>query len=198
VRFLALVGVFAAFQVWWFQRETPTEQRLGAAASSVAGKSVDVRCPSIWRRLIDVSSSGGTAHYDAEGRPAYARLAHDVCETFETLAERGFPKDIDCLAQKLTACDAWVVDVAAAVHVLTHESWHLRGVLDEGTTECYAYQTDSAVAQRFGATRLQGELLAAFVESRGAAASLPQYRPPAGCNPGGRLDLHPETPNWPS
>jgi hypothetical protein len=198
VRLLALVGVFAAFQVWWFQRETPTEQRLAAVASSIAGKPVAVRCPSLWRRLIDVSSAGGQAHYDEKGRPTHAELTHEVCKTFDRLAERGFPEEINCLATELTACDEWILDIVVAVHVLTHESWHLRGVLDEGTTECYAYQTDSAVAQRFGATRLQGELLAAFVESRGASASLPQYRPPAGCNPRGRLDLHPETTNWPS
>jgi hypothetical protein len=198
VRLLALVGVFVAFQVWWFQRETPTEQRLGTVASSIARTSVSVRCPSIWRRLIDVSSSGGTAHYDERGRPTHAQLAHDVCETFERLRERGFPKDIDCLATHFASCDEWIVDVVYAVHVLTHEAWHLRGVLDEGTAECFAFQTDAAVAQRFGATRLQGELLAAFVGYRGAAASLPQYRPPAGCNPGGRLDIHPETASWPS
>jgi hypothetical protein len=198
VRLLALVGVFAAFQVWWFQRETPTEQRLGAAASSIAGGRVEVRCPSIWRRLIDISSAGGKAHYDKEGRPSHAELAHDVCETFESLGERGFPKEVDCLARGAGSCDGWVIDVAYAVHVLSHEAWHLRGVLDEGTAECFAYQTDSEVAQRFGATSLQGDLVASFIESRGAAASRPEYRPPAGCNPRGRLDLHPETASWPS
>ncbi len=197
MRLLALLGVFAAFQVWWFQRETPTEQKLGAVASSLAGQAVSVRCPSIWRRLLDVSSFGGTAHYDKDGKPSHAQLQHEVCVTYDDLAERGFP-DLGCLAAEWRDCDEFVIDVVFAVHVLTHESWHLRGVRDEGTAECYAYQTDSTVAQRFGATRGQGELLARFVELRGAAAALPQYRPPAGCNPGGRLDIHRDTPGWPS
>jgi hypothetical protein len=197
VRLLALLGVFAAFQVWWFQRETPTEQKLGAVASSFAGRAVSVRCPSVWGRLIDVSSSGGTAHYDTEGRPSHAELAHKVCSTFDVLADQGFP-GIDCLASDWKRCDEHVLNTVFAVHVLTHESWHLRGVLDEGTAECFAYQTDSAVAQRFGATRGEGELLARFVELRGAAAALPQYGPPAGCNQSGRLDINRNTPGWPS
>jgi hypothetical protein len=192
----ALVG-FVAFQVYWFGRVTPTERQLATVAESIAGQEVEVRCPSIWRRLTDVSGFKGTATIGGDGRP-FATLAHDVCKTFEALPERGFPADLGCLASDPPTCDAWTMDVIVAVHVLSHESWHLRGVGDEGMTECFAWQTDAEVARYFGADVGASEQMAMFLAARGDRVSLPQYRPPAGCNPGGRLDIHPETAGWPS
>ena len=194
----ALVG-FVAFQVYWFGRVTPTEARLAGAAAAIAGREVEVRCPSVWRRLLEVSGFKGTATIGSrDGGKPVAQLAHDVCETFEQLPEKGFPSDVSCLTAEPATCDGWTMNVSVAVHVLSHESWHLAGVADEGTTECYAWQTDGQVARFFGASAAASDQVAAFLASRGDRAALPQYRPPAGCNPGGRLDLHPETAGWPS
>lgn len=200
---VALVLVaFVAFQIWWFGRETPTERRLAAVASGIAKAEVAVRCPSIWRRLIEVSSFDGTAHWSADGRPTHAELRHHVCATFDRLAERGFPADVSCLAAADAAgaarCDEWVLDVARAVHVLSHESWHLAGVFDEPTTECYAYQTDAEVAVRFGATAAAGNAIGRYFLRIGPRHALPQYRPSSDCRRGGRQDLRPATPGWPS
>ena len=201
MRHLALVGMlagFIAFQAYWFQRVTPTETRLAAAAASIAGREVEVRCPSIWRRLVEVSGFKGTVQVGADGNPRYAQLAHDVCATFAELPKRGFPGDVGCLTSNPPTCNDWTMDVGVAVHVLSHEAWHLRGVVDEGMTECYAWQTDGQIARLFGAPVRVADQFAYFFAARGGQAALPQYRPPAGCNPGGRLDLHPETVGWPS
>ena len=39
---------------------------------------------------------------------------------------------------------------ARAIAVLAHESWHLRGESDEGTTECYALQSGVELGRRLG------------------------------------------------
>jgi hypothetical protein len=190
---VALLGL----QVWWFQRQTPTETRLERVASEIAGHHVDVFCPSIWKRLVDVSSFKGEAFVDANGVGTHATLAHEVCKTFEDLPDRGFP-DLTCLAGGEAACDGWSRDVTLAIHVLTHESWHLAGVSDEAVTECYAVQSDSQVAQEFGATELAGNALARYHLKRGPSAALPQYRISSDCSATSRLDLHPATAAWPS
>jgi hypothetical protein len=195
--FLAVLLAFVGFQVWWFQRQTPTETRLEGVSSEIAGHPVDVYCPSLWKQLIDVSSTKGEAYFAANGEGTYATLAHDVCVTFEDLPDKGFP-DLACLARGETACDDWSRDVALAIHVLSHESWHLAGVTDEAITECYAVQTDSWVAQTFGASAAVGDALALFHLKRGPTASLPQYRISTDCSPRSPLDLEPATPAWPS
>jgi len=201
MRGLLLLGLlvgFIAFQAYWFQRVTPTEARLAEVAGSIAGSEVEVYCPSIYRRLIEVTGFKGTAQPGVDGKPGRAHLTHEVCATFEDLPERGFPTDVSCLVGNPPTCDDWTMDAGVAVHVLSHESWHLRGVVDEGTAECYAWQTDGQIARLFGAPVGVADQFAYFFAARGGQAALPQYRPPAGCNPGGRLDLHPETVGWPS
>jgi hypothetical protein len=73
-----------------------------------------------------------------------------------------------------------------AVHVLTHETMHMRGITDEAQAECAAVQRDAAMAVALGATTAQGEALA----RRYWAELYPQmpdgYR--GGCGPGGEFD----------
>jgi len=194
---LAVLVAFIGFQVWWFQRQTPTETRLERVASEIAGHRVDVYCPSMWKRLIDVSSFKGEAYVDASGVGTHATLAHDICATFEELPGKGAP-DLTCLQYGEVTCDAWAQDVALAIHVLAHESWHLAGVMDESITECYAVQTDAEVAEEFGVSPVDAMLLAEFHLRRGPEASLPQYRISTDCSRDTRLDLHPETHAWPT
>lgn len=179
--FLAVLVALVGFQAWWFQRQTPTETRLERVAGEIAGHPVDVYCPSLWKRLIDVSSFKGEAYLDANGPGTHATLAHDVCVTFEDLPDKGFP-DLACLSDGEAACDDWRRDVALAIHVLAHESWHLAGVTDESITECYAVQTDASLARTFGASPAAAEQLAAFHLKRGPSASLPQYRISTDCS----------------
>ena len=198
MRFLLAVVAFFAFQAWWFVRETPTERRLAAVAGDIARAGVEVRCPSLWRRLVEVSSFEGTVHVDATGRPMHAELRHHVCKTFDRLTERGFPEDVSCLERFGAVCDGWVTETSRAIHVLSHEAWHLAGVMDEARTECYAFQTDAEVAMRFGATSAQGDAIARHFLRVGPNHALPQYRPSSDCRPGGPQDLRPATPGWPS
>ena len=86
-----------------------------------------------------------------------------------------------------------------ALAVLAHEAWHLRGVRDEGTTECYALQSGVEIGRRLGlsertARRLMRQQLAEN-ELRGAGAL--EYVVPPDCRDGGRLDLDPASDRFP-
>ncbi len=197
MRLLALLLALVVTQVFWFQRETSTEKRLGAIASWVAGAEVDVYCPSVWRRLVDISSSEGTAHYRPDGRGGHARLTHEVCAAFADGAEDGFRGSYDCLLTQERSCPEDVYELTRAVHVLTHEAVHLSGVHDEALTECYAVQTDAAVARRLGAAEDQAHAIGAYMYL-GNALAPPPYRFSSDCRPRSALDLHPETTAWPS
>jgi hypothetical protein len=80
-----------------------------------------------------------------------------------------------------------------AVAVLAHESWHLRGEGDEGTTECYALQSGVELGRQLGldestARRLMAQQL---TENRLRGLQTVEYRVSSECRNGGRLDLDP-------
>ena len=68
-----------------------------------------------------------------------------------------------------------------ALAVLAHEAWHLRGVRNEGMTECYAFQSGVALGQRLGlsedrARQLMSQQLAENAGRQGEGA---EYLVPA-------------------
>ena len=86
-----------------------------------------------------------------------------------------------------------------ALAVLAHEAWHLRGVQDEGTTECYALQSGVQVGRRLGlaedtARQMMRQQLAENA-LRGAGSF--EYVVPAECRDGGGLDLDPSSTTFP-
>jgi hypothetical protein len=85
----------------------------------------------------------------------------------------------------------------SGIVTLAHESWHLRGVVSEAQTQCYAVQTTERVARSLGVPAPAAHLIALRVAADDAAAPVGEYHS-ADCRPGGKLDLHPQTPDWPS
>ena len=83
-----------------------------------------------------------------------------------------------------------------AVDVITHESFHLQGIQDEGKTECSSLQTMAATAQQLGATPAQGVALARGQYAEGFPRMPDQYRS-AHCSDGGAFDLRPDDPRFP-
>ncbi|GCE78477.1 hypothetical protein [Cellulomonas biazotea] len=72
-------------------------------------------------------------------------------------------------AQTCARLGAWLwstkhapsLDEVVAVHVVSHEAHHVAGEFDEGVTECRALRSDTAVAERMGASPVQAQALAA-------------------------------------
>jgi hypothetical protein len=93
-------------------------------------------------------------------------------------------------------CDDWG-EKLLAVHVLSHESVHLAGVVDEATADCLGMQLDAYVAQRLGASRDFARSLARQYWAYYYPSQEPAYRS-AGCRDGRALDLFPELDGWPT
>jgi hypothetical protein len=154
---LALVVIAVGAPAWWLaqrQDRIGNEARLSAVASAIAGRDVHVRCPGVRGRVFSWDTVEGSVRFDASGRPAdETRLRALACRELDALAEG---RRADALACRPgPACD----DLALAVDVLAHESFHLAGVLDEAAADCHAVQTLAWTAQRLGATAEQGRAL---------------------------------------
>ena len=134
--------------------------------------------------------------FDTSGRPSdETRLRELTCRELDALAEGRRAGALECV-EAGGACGQEADDVALAIDVLAHESWHLAGVMDEAIAECRAVQTVGWTAQRLGTTPAQGRALAQrYLETW--YQRLPDRYRAADCVSGSELDLRPDDPNWP-
>ena len=86
--------------------------------------------------------------------------------------------------------------VMVAVHVLTHETAHLTGLVSEAEAECWAMQHDARTAQGLGATPAQAQALAERYWREVYPRMATAYRSET-CAPGGPLDRTPDDDVWP-
>jgi hypothetical protein len=192
-RFLVGLGVIGALAlVLWavesrtgwdsLDAETRAEAsaRFSDEASRIAGKPVTIRCDESGEFVGAVQHSDGVAAVGGD----LAYLAPERCLSLYRLAFEGEVRSSQ---------------TARAVAVLAHESWHLRGVRDEGATECYALQAGVELGERLGlsedtARRLMRQQL---VENSLRGPGSLEYRVPPDCRDGGRLDLNPDNARFP-
>ncbi len=159
---------------------TEAEARFSAEASRVAGKRVAIRCDEAGEFVGAVQHADGVAVVG--GDRAY--LTPERCFDLYRLAFKG---------------EVRFNRTSRALAVLAHEAWHLRGVADEGTTECYALQSGVDVGRRLGlsADTARRMMERQLVENAGRAGSSAPYRVPADCRNDGRLDLTPDDDVFP-
>jgi hypothetical protein len=186
---LGVIGALAAL-VWFVERDRGWEgldeatraaatSRFSDEAGRIAGHPVTIRCDESGQIVGVVQHTDGIAQVG--GNLAY--LAPDRCYDLYRLAFNG---------------DVSFSQTARAVSVLAHEAWHLRGVRDEGTTECYALQSGVQLGERLGlgqdtARRMMRQQLVENAR-RGAAS---EYVVGRDCRDGGELDLNPESSVFP-
>jgi hypothetical protein len=86
-----------------------------------------------------------------------------------------------------------------AIAVLTHESWHLNGIGDEGLTNCYAFQSGVGVGVDLGLSesRARSLMREQLANNASDSASDTRYLVPPGCRNGGQYDLHPGSNHFP-
>ena len=82
------------------------------------------------------------------------------CAELDALAEGRRAKEFACIGRTAIPCWPRGREVAIAVDVLAHESFLLRGILDEAETECRSLQAMAWTAQQLGATAEQGTAMA--------------------------------------
>lgn len=96
-------------------------------------------------------------------------------------------------------CD-YVPDMAMALAVVSHESYHLLGYTNEAQVECYGMQSIWFVANKLGASLVESQALAHYYANEmypNRRTQTPQYWS-AQCRKGGKYDLRPHLAGWPS
>ena len=92
--------------------------------------------------MVEITPDAGWVDFDEHGRPSQTEpVCGDVQEPRAGLARpRAFVRP---------ACRGLLrptTRAAFGIVTLAHESWHLRGIVNEAQTQCYAVQTTEAVA----------------------------------------------------
>ena len=192
-QFLVGLGIIGALglAIWFVESRTGWDsldgstrleavERFSAEASRIAEKPVDIYCDESRDFVGAVQHADGVA--EVGGERAY--LTPEICLDLYRLA---FENEVRGS------------QTARAIAVLAHETWHLRGVGDEGTTECYGLQSGVEIGRRLGlsdetAHQLMRQQLA---ENALRASGSVEYRVPPECRNGGRLDLDPGTTRFP-
>jgi hypothetical protein len=197
---LTIAALVTTACAWWIvdhHDRRGNERRLSAIASQIAGRDVSVRCPGPLGRLLGWDIVEGSVRFGADGRPAdETKIRKQSCAELDALAEGRRSKELECIARTAIACGRHGRETAMAVDVLAHESWHLRGVMDEAVTECRSLQTMAWAAQQLGATAAQGHAMAR-AQFTGAYEEMPDAYRSGGCVDGGPLDLRPDDPRFP-
>jgi hypothetical protein len=154
--------------------------RFSTEASRIAGKPVTIRCDEAGDYVGAIQHADGVALVG--GNLAY--LTPERCLDLYRLAFK------DEVRSNRTG---------RALAVLAHEAWHLRGIADEGTTECYALQSAVGTGERFGLSedRAHRIMRRQLVENSLRARAAPEYRVPPDCRNRGRLDLNPSEDRFP-
>jgi hypothetical protein len=208
MRALAVVlAVPVALVGWQWWSDHSAERMLSPVASEVAGRTVVVDCQSLWANLVDALPRHGEVRFDANGIPeARIFLTHPTCDRLQAFAGSSRHGELDCL-RGLDWRDTVPLDPRSdcyressrtvyALMTLAHEAYHTAGETHEAVTNCLAIQAMAFVAVRLGAPRDEAELVA-----RAMAALEPLQSGGYGtdrCRAGTELDLHPETPAFPT
>jgi hypothetical protein len=192
-RFAVGLGLIAALAaLFWFVESSTgwngldastraeATARFSTEASRIAGKPVTIRCDEAGDYVGAVQHADGVALVG--GNLAY--LTPERCLDLYRLAFK------DEVRSNRTA---------RALAVLAHEAWHLRGVADEGATECYALQSAVGTGERLGLSedRAHRIMRRQLVENALRARAAPEYRVPPDCRNRGRLDLNPRDDRFP-
>ena len=192
---LVLLIPLLLFSAWQYSRREANEDRLALTASAVALRDVDVSCPGFWTRLVEITPNAGWVDFDEHGRPHDdTSLSASTCSSLERVW-RGKQRSFRCLL--VGGCDKETLAAVGGIVTLAHESWHLRGIVDEARTQCYAVQTTEAVARSLGVAAADARAIAVRVATDDVRLPEGEYHS-AQCRPGGAYDLRPDTPAWPS
>ena len=186
---LLIVAGVAGFAFVNYERGSDAVKDFSTIASEIARRPVEVRCPSVVKRLVDINGESGRVEFDENGRPGdHADLSGDACGGLEQFKSFVANEGLACLTEGQTCEDEKLEQMALAVHTLSHESYHLAGFKDEAIAECYAMQTNTWTAVQLGAPTDQAQALARYY-IRTLYPDVPSEYRSRECKIGGRLDL---------
>ena len=192
-QFLIGLGIIGALglTIWFVESRTgwnsldgstrlEAVERFSEEASRIADKPVDIYCDESRDFVGAVQHADGVAEVGGERAYLTPEICHDLYRlAFEDEVRGG--------------------QTARAIAVLAHEAWHLRGVGDEGVTECYAVQSGVDIGRRLGLSedRARQLMRQQLAENALRAGGSVEYRVPPECRDRGRLDLDPRGTRFP-
>jgi hypothetical protein len=158
------------------------EDRLSRVATKLVGARATVHCQSLGGSLVDASADLGFVRFGPDGVPEHSTtIKHEQCGYLQAY--------LDQHGREPSA------DEIVAVHVLTHESMHMRGATSEAVAECQAVQRDAQTARDLGASPADAAALAADYW-RNDYPHMPDAYTSSDCRPGGAMDQH-RPDGWP-
>jgi hypothetical protein len=178
---VALLGVVAAGLA------TPTvlrhreEGHLAKVATVLVGQHVTVHCQTFGQTFTDLSGDLGYVRYGPGGPELHTTIQRGPCSDLKHYynGDQARPSAAETIA----------------VHVLTHESMHMRGETNEAIAECEAMQRDAETAQLLGASPQEGLALARAYWLTDYPNMPGNYRT-ADCVLNGKLDERLPDPPW--
>jgi hypothetical protein len=173
---------------------TYEEQVAEQVARRLTGHNASVRCGALWNAPSNVLGitpllKGRSFDYFLM-RPAectYLAWFHEAPLRWDPQTCNGD----DC---------ARVPDIAMALAVVAHESYHVLGYSNEAQVECYGMQSIWFVANKLGAPVAEAQALAGMYAARTyplRRTQTPAYWS-AECRDGGKYDLRKSLARWPS
>ena len=138
VSVVLLVLVAAGLSAPTFLRHRE-EDKLGRVATALVGQRATVHCQTFGETFTDLSGDLGYVKFGIDGVPErHAMIMRGPCAELRRYygGNQAHPSPEEIIA----------------VHVLTHESMHMRGQTNEAYTDCEAMQRDAETAQLLGAT----------------------------------------------
>jgi hypothetical protein len=208
VKWLAVLAAVAlAAWLWQHHAHAADEHALATVAGEVAGRDVGVECQGLFSELLDIRNRAGDVPFPQGAAPDHTYLTRATCRALKRFRTRSTHPDVDCLLtidwrsfsalrDGANPCVQRAWSAAQAINTLTHESIHLRGFMDEAQTQCYAIQTDAWTVERLGGTAAEGVAVAGLLFA--SQPLLPTEYQSSACHAGGSLDLHPESPGFPT
>jgi hypothetical protein len=204
-----LLVLVLASGAWTFEKHSraANERALSAVATELAGRPVHVRCQTFWQALVDVNSRLGDVPFPDGRAASYTHITRKMCGQLSRFRHSRSHPELACLAAfdwsrfdgsdpAMAACSRRANDTAEALMTLAHESMHLRGWADEATAQCYGLQELAFTVEQLGGSLAEGRAVAAYMLA--LQKWLPEDYQSGDCVPGGKLDLHPSTPVFPT
>ena len=171
---LAGVLLLSVLGVRTHVRRLEVERRASQVAGAIVGHGVRVHCPGMIRRHVFYEITEGRVRFSADGVPERAtNLSGDACAGLRRVLDEGASLNLECLYWGCSKADT---RAAIGLVVLTHESVHMRGVMDEGETECEAERRVATTAVTLGLTQASAQAVAHWARTDYAELLPEQYR----------------------
>jgi hypothetical protein len=175
---LVVAGLLALVPV---VRHARLEGQLSRIASRLVGVPVRVHCQTVGEAMVATDQHLGFVPWGPDGRPEpRTTIMREPCDALAGYRSSGHRQPSEVEVQ--------------AVHVLSHESRHMAGVMDEARAECQAMQRDAEAARLLGADATQARRLARYYWLVDYPRMPEGYRS-SECTAGGSWDEHlPDAP----